>query len=190
MTVDVIVLVLLPTRTWSATDIGTARPIAAVPNVAVHSSGPDPISSTTPGMAWSAINRGTCSCSAAYAGSVVMASSCSLRASAGAHRSVEGSRRPGTPLCLAGWMTDDQPPTVVTASRLIAADDAAIFELIADPARQPEWDANDNLVESAPGHRVRAVGDTFETLLTMGSTRVNHVVEFDEGRRIAWQPAE
>jgi uncharacterized protein YndB with AHSA1/START domain len=87
-------------------------------------------------------------------------------------------------------MTADQPPTVVTASRLIAATDAAIFELIADPARQPEWDANDNLVSSPPGHRVRAVGDSFETLLTMGSTRVNHVVEFEEGRRIAWQPSE
>ena len=79
---------------------------------------------------------------------------------------------------------------VVTASRVIAADHAAIFECIADPARQPEWDGNDNLAEAAPGQRVRQVGDTFTTTLTRGTTRVNHVVEFVEGRRIAWRPSE
>ncbi len=79
---------------------------------------------------------------------------------------------------------------VVTASRLMAADPEAIFEWIADPARQPEWDGNDNLAEAAAGQRVRRVGDTFTTLLTQGSTRENHVVEFVEGRRIAWRPSE
>lgn len=84
----------------------------------------------------------------------------------------------------------DGPPRVVEAYRVIAADPAAIFELIADPARQPSWDGNDNLAEAAPGQRVHAVGDVFTTTLTMGSTRENHVVEFEEGRRIAWRPAE
>ena len=86
-------------------------------------------------------------------------------------------------------MSGDQP-TVVSASRVIASDNATIFEWIADPARQPEWDGNDNLAEAAAGQRVRNVGDTFTMLLTRGSTRVNHVVEFVEGRRIAWRPAE
>ena len=79
---------------------------------------------------------------------------------------------------------------VVTASRVIAADHVAIFERIADPARQPEWDGNDNLADAAEGQRVRHVGDAFTMTLTLGTTRVNHVVEFVEGRRIAWQPSE
>lgn len=82
-------------------------------------------------------------------------------------------------------------PRVVTASRVIAAGPAEIFELIADPSRQPSWDGNDNLAESAPGQRVRRVGDVFTMILTHdGAVRENHVVEFDEGRLIAWRPAE
>ncbi|TDP90555.1 extradiol dioxygenase family protein [Labedaea rhizosphaerae] len=79
---------------------------------------------------------------------------------------------------------------VVRASREIAADAAVIFELVADPARQPAWDGNDNLATAAPGQRVRGVGDVFTTVLTRGSVRENHVVEFAEGRRLAWRPAE
>jgi uncharacterized protein YndB with AHSA1/START domain len=87
-------------------------------------------------------------------------------------------------------MNEGRRSRVVTASRVIAADHTVIFECIADPAQQPEWDGNDNLAEAAPGQRVRHVGDTFTTTLTRGASRVNHVVEFVEGRRIAWQPSE
>ncbi len=62
--------------------------------------------------------------------------------------------------------------------------------MIADPSRQPEWDANDNLATAAPGQRVCSVGDVFSMTLTMGAVRQNHVVEFIEGRLIAWKPAE
>ncbi|AQT78524.1 polyketide cyclase [Mycolicibacterium litorale] len=79
---------------------------------------------------------------------------------------------------------------VVTASREIAAPASVIFEFIADPARQPQWDGNDNLAEAAAGQRVRAVGDVFTMILTQGPTRENHVVEFEEGRLIAWRPSE
>lgn len=78
---------------------------------------------------------------------------------------------------------------VVHASREVAAGADQIFELIADPAQQPRWDGNDNLAEAAPGQRVRAVGDVF-VMTTKGNVRENHVVEFDESRRIAWMPAE
>jgi len=78
---------------------------------------------------------------------------------------------------------------IVSASGRIAAPAATIFELIADPARQPEWDGNDNLANAAPGQRVRGVGDVFTTTLTLGADRENHVVEFEEGRLIAWRPA-
>jgi len=79
---------------------------------------------------------------------------------------------------------------VVSVSRDIRADAAVIFELIADPARQPRWDGNGNLAEAPPGQRVRAAGDVFTMVLTSGGVRENHVVEFVEGRRIAWRPSE
>jgi uncharacterized protein YndB with AHSA1/START domain len=79
---------------------------------------------------------------------------------------------------------------VVSADLVIAAPAAEIFELIADPEKQPTWDGNDNLAQAAPGQRVHAVGDVFTMTLTMGQDRENHVVEFEEGRRIAWRPAE
>lgn len=80
---------------------------------------------------------------------------------------------------------------VLSASREIAAGPETIFELIADPARQPSWDGNDNLAEAAPGQRVRAVGEVFAMTLTKtGSVRDNRVVEFEEGRLIAWMPGD
>lgn len=84
----------------------------------------------------------------------------------------------------------DDAPRVVSASREIAASPEVIFELIADPALQPRWDANDNLVEAQPGQRIRQVGDVFVMKIHSGDHRENHVVEFEEGRRIAWQPSE
>jgi uncharacterized protein YndB with AHSA1/START domain len=79
---------------------------------------------------------------------------------------------------------------VVSASREIAAEPGRIFELIADPAQQPRWDGNDNLATAPAGQRVRRAGDVFMMTLTQGAIRANHVVEFDEGRRIAWMPSE
>ncbi len=78
---------------------------------------------------------------------------------------------------------------IVTASDQINAPASDIFELIADPARQPEWDGNDNLQVAEAGHRVAGIGEVFEMTLTNGKVRENHVVEFEEGRRIAWMPA-
>jgi uncharacterized protein YndB with AHSA1/START domain len=86
--------------------------------------------------------------------------------------------------------TEQEAPRVVSASREIAAGPERIFELIADPAQQPRWDGNDNLAAAPEGQRVRQRGDVFTMRLTRGSIRENHVVEFDEGRRIAWMPAE
>jgi uncharacterized protein YndB with AHSA1/START domain len=79
---------------------------------------------------------------------------------------------------------------VVTAGRDISAPADRIFELIADPSLQPSWDGNDNLSEAPADQRVHAVGDVFVMTTTKGNVRENHVVEFIEGRRIAWRPAE
>ena len=79
---------------------------------------------------------------------------------------------------------------IVSACRDIEANAAVVFELIADPAQQPRWDGNDNLAQAADGQRVRAAGDVFTMTLTSDMTRENHVVEFEEGRLIAWRPSE
>ena len=81
-------------------------------------------------------------------------------------------------------------PRIVSAWRELRATPDEIFELIADPTRQPEWDGNNNLSYAGLGQRVRSVGDVLVVTLTQGSVRENHVVEFVEGRRIAWMPAE
>jgi hypothetical protein len=86
--------------------------------------------------------------------------------------------------------TEQEAPRVVSASREMAAGAGQIFELIADPAQQPRFDGNDNLVEAPAGQRVRRTGDMFTMALTRGGIRENHVVEFEEGRRMAWRPAE
>ena len=86
-------------------------------------------------------------------------------------------------------MTDaQQPPRTASATRDIRAPAARIFELIADPADQPGWDGNDNLRHAEPGQRVHAVGDVFTMRLSRGGVRENTIVEFTEGRLIAWRP--
>jgi uncharacterized protein YndB with AHSA1/START domain len=87
-------------------------------------------------------------------------------------------------------MADTDPEGIVSATRVISASAERIFELIAEPSSQPSWDGNNNLASSAPGQRVRAVGDVFKTTLTNGAVRENHVVEFIEATKIAWRPAE
>ena len=86
--------------------------------------------------------------------------------------------------------TDQDGPREVSASREIAATAEKVFGLIADPARQPQWDGNGNLAAADTGQRVRRAGDVFTMTLTTGAVRENHVTEFEEGRRIAWTPAE
>jgi uncharacterized protein YndB with AHSA1/START domain len=88
-------------------------------------------------------------------------------------------------------MTDDVDVSrLVKATREVAASAEVIFDLIADPSQQPRWDGNDNLAEAPMGQRVRGAGDVFTMVLTGGSVRENHVVEFEEARRIAWRPAD
>lgn len=87
-------------------------------------------------------------------------------------------------------MTTTADDMVVTASRDIAAPAGHIFELITDPSRQPQWDGNDNLADAPQGQRVHGVGEVFTMSITQGGVRENHVVEFDEGRLMAWRPSE
>lgn len=88
-------------------------------------------------------------------------------------------------------MTEDaEAHRTVSATLEVAATPEAIFELIADPSQQPLWDGNDNLGEAPQDQRVHGTGEVFTMVLAKGSVRENHVVEFEEGRRIAWLPAD
>ncbi len=88
-------------------------------------------------------------------------------------------------------MTDDaEVHSLVMGTREVAARAEVIFDLIADPSQQPRWDGNDNLADAPDGQRVRAAGDVFTMVLTGGNVRENHVVEFEQTRRIAWLPAD
>lgn len=78
---------------------------------------------------------------------------------------------------------------IVSAERRVSAPAETIFKLIADPARQPEWDGNDNLSHADQGQRITGVDQSFTMELTNGQGRVNHVIEFEEGRLIGWKPA-
>jgi uncharacterized protein YndB with AHSA1/START domain len=85
---------------------------------------------------------------------------------------------------------NSEASNIVTSQREIAASAERIFELIADPSQQPRWDGNDNLAEAQEGQRIRATGEVFSMTLTHGGIRENRVVEFQEGRRIAWLPSD
>lgn len=79
---------------------------------------------------------------------------------------------------------------IVRASRYVDASARTVFELLADPAQHSTWDGNGNLADAPSDQRVNGIGDVFIAVLSGGSIRENHVVEFDEGRLIAWMPAE
>jgi len=75
-------------------------------------------------------------------------------------------------------------------SRVIAADPQAIFDIVADPAMHPVMDGSGTVQavqESAPPRL--ELGATFGMDMKLGAPYkiTNEVVEFEEGRRIAWR---
>lgn len=84
---------------------------------------------------------------------------------------------------------DHDEQRIVTCELEVLAPAAVIFELVADPAQQPRWDGNDNLGRAPAGQRIHHVGECFRMELTKGSIRENEVVEFSEGRLVAWKPS-
>lgn len=77
----------------------------------------------------------------------------------------------------------------VTVERLIKAPAAAIFEILATPSRHSEIDGSGTVKGSAVSDRV-SLGSTFTTDMkwVFPYKMVNTIVEFEENRRIAWQP--
>lgn len=76
----------------------------------------------------------------------------------------------------------------VSASRLIAADAQRLFDLVADPTMHPVIDGSGSVRNVKGGRRKLALGDRFTANMRIGLPYVitNTVVEYEEGRRIAW----
>ena len=82
--------------------------------------------------------------------------------------------------------------TQVEVSRRIEAPADRIFEVLATPQRHMEFDGSDMLRGAVIDRPISGVGDTFTMKmhrLGRDYLMVNHVVEFEPGRRIAWEPA-
>lgn len=77
---------------------------------------------------------------------------------------------------------------MVQAERTIPADAATIFDVLADPARHPEIDGSGTVVAARDAPRRLSLGATFAMGMhhAMPYVTKNRVVEFEEGRRIAW----
>jgi hypothetical protein len=79
---------------------------------------------------------------------------------------------------------------VASVERFIPAPPTAIFDLLADPARHKEIDGSGTVQGPPAGSQRLALGSTFgmDMKAGLGYTMVNTVVEFEDDRRIAWQP--
>lgn len=85
-------------------------------------------------------------------------------------------------------------PETLTVSVIkeIPAPADVVFALLADPAKHPEFDGSGMLRSTTSSGRISGVGQTFTMLMhndEMGDYEmVNHVVEYEPDRRIAWEP--
>ena len=79
---------------------------------------------------------------------------------------------------------------VVSVERVIPADADAIFALLADPRRHCDIDGSGSVGEAKDVPDRLRLGSTFGMSMKQGVaySMVNEVVEFEEGRRIAWKP--
>ena len=81
-------------------------------------------------------------------------------------------------------------PDVISVERVIPADADAIFALLADPRRHRDIDGSGTVREAKDLPERLRLGSTFGMSMKMGVpySMENVVVEFEEGRRIAWEP--
>jgi uncharacterized protein YndB with AHSA1/START domain len=79
---------------------------------------------------------------------------------------------------------------VVSVSRVIDASPDAIFALLADPRRHKDFDGSGSVGEAKDLPDRLRLGSTFGMSMKQGLaySMVNEVVEFEEDRRIAWEP--
>ena len=83
------------------------------------------------------------------------------------------------------------PRDIVSVERVIHAPAAAIFDIIADPARHPQIDGSGTVLQPRAGVPSRlSQGATFGMDMKRGVPykMISTVTEFDDGRLIAWAP--
>lgn len=75
-----------------------------------------------------------------------------------------------------------------SVERVVHASPEAIFAVLADPSRHQEIDGSGSL-RGGPASTTLALGDEFGMDMQIGAkySMTNTVVEFEPGRRIAWQ---
>lgn len=79
---------------------------------------------------------------------------------------------------------------VVTEKRLVRASAGDIFDVLADPARHADIDGSGSVRNARTGNPARLhLGARFAMDMRLGAAYriTNEVVEFEEGRRIAWR---
>jgi hypothetical protein len=88
-------------------------------------------------------------------------------------------------------MTDDENQPVAVSRRICAAAHD-IFQVLANPARHPELDGSGSLRGAVSTKMISGVGDVFVMKMYfahLGDYEMNnHVVEYEQDRRIAWEP--
>jgi uncharacterized protein YndB with AHSA1/START domain len=80
-------------------------------------------------------------------------------------------------------------PDVVSAERLVAAPAERIFDLLADPERHHVIDGSGSVRNAKSSPKRLTMGATFGMSMHLGInySMLNEVIEFDDGKRIAWQ---
>jgi uncharacterized protein YndB with AHSA1/START domain len=82
-----------------------------------------------------------------------------------------------------------ESPDVVSVERLIAAPADRIFELLADPSRHHDIDGSGSVRDAKESPPRLTMGAQFGMSMHLGMnySMTNEVIEFDDGKRIAWQ---
>lgn len=85
-------------------------------------------------------------------------------------------------------MNDTSSASSVSVTRFIAADAQTLFDIVADPTLHHVIDGSGTVRRARTTTGKLALGDRFTTNMRMVVPYVisNKVVEYDEGRRIAW----
>jgi hypothetical protein len=97
----------------------------------------------------------------------------------------------GCPRKGSGLMTEDQYKPVAV-SRRICAPAHVIFGVLANPVRHTEFDGSESLRGAGSTAVISGVGDVFVMKMYfphLGDYEMNnHVVEYEQDRRIGWEP--
>jgi uncharacterized protein YndB with AHSA1/START domain len=78
---------------------------------------------------------------------------------------------------------------VVSVERVIAAPADRIFDLLADPARHHDIDGSGSVRDAKSSPSRLTMGAQFGMAMHLGVnySMLNEIIEFDDGKRIAWQ---